>query len=192
MMRVAMKRLALLATFLVAACGPNEQRDPQKEPPAKPPPSNVEWLSHAVKSPAKMRGFVISTPKAWVPARIGNDWGLQFSPPGESWRRNFNVYWAKRAERLERLWADGQAKYLEGPNAGTELERGKSSVGGMPAHYLIFEGDFKPVGKMAWIVWFYVGPDGFGEIKAECRGEDLAKYRPLFDEMTRRIRYRSP
>ena len=100
---------------------------------------------------------------------------------------------AKRDESIERLFSDGKAKYLQGPFGGEEIEQGEGAVAGMPARFLIFERYEKPVGeRLAWMVWFYVGPDGFGEVKAECRASDFKKYRPLFEEMTRRIRYRSP
>ena len=182
---------ALSVALSLTACGPGEEPDPPVDPKETSESSNAKWLSHAVKIPAKMLGFVISTPKGWGPLRIPNDWGIQFAPDGEGWRPNFSVYWAKKEESLTRLFSDGKAKYLQGPLAGDEISQGEGSVAGMPARYLVFERDEKRVGRLAWIVWFYVGPDGYGEVKAECRAKDFEKYRPLFEEMTRRIRYRS-
>jgi hypothetical protein len=164
----------LLVALLLASCDGDA-------PPAPPPQPSTRWQSFDVP------GLGLFLPEGWTAGPDAGSRGVVFHGPAEEGFRTSVIVnrtpWDRGAEEWRRFYADK----FEDPEARLWriVDRGSGTVAGVPATLLVYEETKAPVVTMDWYFW----RDGHGYIlRCAARLPTFARYRPVFEEIARRLR----
>ena len=192
-MRTRWIGFALLVVVLVAVAYWRHTREPEPKPPLPRRPVEIDepWATAVL-----FERFELSLPKSWFKdPQPAMEHGVEFRGPNDGVHPpKVQLYWGPWKGGLQEFFDFERDRRV--PGLQDILEEGEAMVAGLPARYLVYEqeatmaGSLRPTSFLT-IDWYFTR-DGRGGI---LRGLATAKsfrlrYRPIFTEIAKRLRYR--
>ena len=169
--------------------GQAAQPGPGPGPAQDPGTTRFQW------GKASYRGLEFPIPKSWAQNPTEYESGyIGFSAPDDDdFKPQLQVYWRPSSRSLEE-WSSWQGDKARLDPEAKVLAEGKTYVAGAPAVYLIYqrEGrrDKTETSRPFTTIDFYFVRGGHdGMLRGVATGRTFRRYRPVFDEIARRLRY---
>lgn len=156
----------------------------RQEKPADPLPT----VGGVTLDARRFRDLAFPVPRGWKEESLSVGGVLFKGPPDPDFMPFFQVYWGTQGKEPDRWFEEHRWKYKGALRPVEILEETRMVVAGMSA--MRFTIDMKePTGDYRQIDWPFAGPRGHGLLRATCTARQLVRYRPLFEEIARRMRY---
>jgi hypothetical protein len=183
--------VAVLVIVAIWRRGQGTEREPEVPLPPRPAEVGEAWATTVL-----FESFELSMPGSWFenPERAMEHGILFRGPPDGIHPPTVQLYWGPVKVDLEGFFEFERERRV--PGIQDILEEGEATIAGLPARYLVYEQRSKMPGsarevQFLTIDWYFVHDGHGGILRGLAPAQTFRlKYRPIFTEIAKRLRYR--